>query len=313
MVSLFPQELVVLALAASFLFRIPGALCFSSPTRVASRSFFRDTTTQHQLPRVSRLWSLSTSGLILLSDLETPSLVLELDLLERKRENGVPTTEDILSNIENSHLLQDCLFIHTKVISTKLRDTFVEENGSGKSLYIAQVDASFLIQSACYLGIGLANHHVGGYYWARGMGIGASLPAHGVEFGTWDDYQQSCAEIASQQQPIPPSTETSSFLTAAKDATGGHLYWKTRGPGEDAKAPTEESSNSNDGKRSEWADFLRVGDTVQLVPLEPHTVLRAADYTTMYGVRRSNRPKGADPLVEAVWTREGGSWKLLKG
>jgi hypothetical protein len=60
------------------------------------------------------------------------------------------------------------------------------------------------------------------------MGIGASLPAHGIYFGA------------------PSST----------DSSNGQLFWKKRGPaGLNAQETTEESSNSNDGKRSEWQIF----------------------------------------------------------
>ena len=108
--------------------------------------------------------------------------------------------------------------------------------------------------------------------------MGASLPAHGVFFSD----------------------------------SNSELYWKKRGPGMDATETTEESSNSNDGKRSEWADFLNVGDTVQLIPEDVSSVLKESRFSTLLGVRRIGRPLGADPIVEQVWVRSDDSngWSL---
>jgi hypothetical protein len=222
----------------------------------------------------------------LLSDLPTPSLLLELSLAEGLLTSDSSSLDDILKDPEqllrnNISLFDGSLFIHTTVADTTIRDAITEEQGSGKSQVICQVDVSpELIPGGAYLGIGLANHHVGGYYWARGMGIGASLPAHGIAFrpACRGDYHDS----------------------------GGELYWKKRGPGMDAKETTEESSNSNDGKRSEWADFVAVGDTVQLVPETATEVLlknHDSPFSMLLGVRRIGRPLGADPIVEKIWVR----------
>ena len=154
--------------------------------------------------------------------------------------------------------------------------------GSGKSHEICDVDVPpFWIPGGAFLGIGLANHHVGGYYWARGMGMGAALPAHGVAFG----YREN-------------RTET----------LHGQLFWKKRLPGQNASETTQQSSNSNDGKRSEWADFLVVGDAVQLVPYKSSEVLISSSFTTLFGVRRLGRPLGADPIVERIWLRKDNGW-----
>jgi hypothetical protein len=71
--------------------------------------------------------------------------------------------------------------------------------------------------------------------------------------------------------------------------------------------------NSNDGKRSEWCEFLQPGDQLQLVPRDPHLALAAFD--TLLGVTRDGHrgiPRGAEPKVEAAWTREeGGVWRRL--
>ena len=264
----------------------------------------------------------------LLSDLPSPSVLIELDLLERflaeqeivMDNNSNNVCDDFLrdpsqyltkESIHQNSTLQELggsVYVHTSVISTQDRDEYVQEHGgSGKHLIICQVDATpQLLHGAggAYLGLGLANHHVGGYYWARSMGIGASLPAHGITFG------------------VNPRLGDSTRMEDREDAElqGGYLYWKTRGPGADAKAPTSESSNSNDGKRSEWADFLKVGDTVQLVPKNAAFMVldtpNNEDYQeaeqpfrTLIGMRRTGRPLGADPIVADIWDLVSGSWE----
>jgi hypothetical protein len=207
----------------------------------------------------------------LLSDLPTPILLLELSLADGAVPEGA-TLDGILEDPTKfpQSTLDGALFVHTQVTSTTKRDSVTQQLGSGKSLDICEVDISDVFGGA-YLGIGLANHHVGGYYWARGMGMGASLPAHGISFEQ------------------------------------GQLSWKKRGPG-DASLTTEENSNSNDGKRSEWADFLAVSDTVQLVPKSVDQALKSESFSSLLGVRRIGRPLGADPIVEKVWIRSDGGW-----
>jgi len=215
----------------------------------------------------------------LLRDLPTPCLLLELSLAEGFIQSQ--TLDIILKDpyhVDTS-ILNGSLFVHTTVVDTSARDIIASEQGSGKSEVICKVDFSSGQNSGfdSYLGIGLANHHVGGYYWARGMGIGASLPAHGVHFRESTDGVDG-------------------------DATG-ELYWKKRYSGLNAFETTEESSNSNDGKRSEWADFLMVNDTVQLVPESATKYLADSSFPLLFGVRRIGRPLGSDPVVEKIWAR----------
>lgn len=209
----------------------------------------------------------------LLSDLPTPCLILELSLAENVA--GGVDLDDLLSSCGSSNITFDgCLFVHTKLTDTSDRDEMTRVLGSGKCSMIGHVDVPpKWIPGGAFLGIGLANHHVGGYYWARGMGIGASLPAHGVTYGV------------------------------SEDTNVGKIFWRKRDPGRDAMETTQESSNSNDGKRSEWADFLAVGDTVQLIPNIATEVLRDSRFDVLLGMRRIGRPLGADPIVEKIWRR----------
>jgi hypothetical protein len=115
-------------------------------------------------------------------------------------------------------------------------------------------------KSGAQLVLGLNNHHVGSYYWARSAGSGAAMEAPGILFDT-----------------------------------GGILRWKNpRGPME---------CNSNDGKRSEWANFLRKGDTVQLLPLNvEEAILSAMKSDCIFGVSSEGRPLGSEPQVVCKWT-----------
>lgn len=235
----------------------------------------------------------------LLGDLPTPTLLLELSLAERalNQTNIFDSLDDVLNaeratvtNDDTTSLLDGSLFVHTRVCDTSDRDAIDAKLGSGKSPSIGRVDVGF-VPGGAFLGIGVSNHHVGGYYWARGMGMGAALEAHGVGF----------RGLSASQDPYNGM---------------GELYWrkrKNRSPtsndefcNESIKegATTETSSNSNDGKRSEWADFLSKGDTIQLVPYNATSVLVDSGFQWILGIRREGRPLGADPIVEKIWKRE---------
>ena len=224
----------------------------------------------------------------LLSDLPTPTLLIELSLAESALNQTSMSLDEYLrtASAGDNSILDGSIFVHTQITDTSVRDEINRDKGSGKSPVIGRVDvcSQELLPGGAFLGIGLSNHHVGGYYWARGMGIGASLEAHGVAF-----------------RDVPDKA----------DSTGGELYWKKRdldsidndGSGVLRGATTENSSNSNDGKRSEWADFLVRGDTVQLIPYHANSVLFESGFRRLVGVRRVGRPLGADPIVERLWER----------
>ena len=108
-----------------------------------------------------------------------------------------------------------------------------------------------------HLVLGLNNHHVGSYYWARSAGFGAAMEAPGVRL-----------------------------------IDGTTLEWDSGSPF---------VSNSNDGKRSEWVNFLRPGDQVQLQPENP--LAQALHLLPcVYGVSTQGRPLGSEPVVVCRWT-----------
>jgi hypothetical protein len=61
--------------------------------------------------------------------------------------------------------------------------------------------------------------------------------------------------------------------------------------------------NSNDGKRSEWVNFLRTGDQVQL-KAEIDEVASLLFQHSIYGVSSRNRPLGSEPIVVCDWILE---------
>ena len=104
--------------------------------------------------------------------------------------------------------------------------------------------------------------------------------------------------------------------------TGGYYWGRASGPGAAMPAPgvalrsAEEGlhlvrvENSNDGKRSEWCEFLRRDDQCQIVPADPRAALNAFD--TVVGICRMGDavPPGAEPIVDAIWQRNGaGEWE----
>ena len=110
------------------------------------------------------------------------------------------------------------------------REQAVEGRDDPVTTFLAELDLtpSKCGSSGAELVLGLNNHHVGSYYWARSAGSGASMEAPGVLFDM--------------------------------NGSSGVLRWEKEG------GPIE--CNSNDGKRSEWVNFLRAGDTVQLLPFD---------------------------------------------
>lgn len=170
-------------------------------------------------------------------------------------------------------------FIHSTVT---LASEDATPDGDSIATFLAEIDSD---PSLCgrhkdelgqfaKLVLGLNNHHVGSYYWARSAGTGASMEAPGVLFG--------CSPSGNDR---------------------GALRWiDERGPA---------LCNSNDGKRSEWVNFLRKGDTVQLVPVDGQGAMLqmsksfGSDGTNgtgrLFGISSEGRPMGSEPEVVCEW------------
>lgn len=167
----------------------------------------------------------------------------------------------------------------------------------GASSFLAEIDLPYTLGIHSQLVMGINNHHVGGYYWARSAGMGASMEAPGIAF------RPSGGEIENNENHMDMEKN-------------GMLCWEGTGPLD---------CNSNDGKRSEWVNFVKVGDSVQLLPdcledcimgflemdLDQDPDLdRDLNSTTdedslckyhIYGFSSRGRPLGSEPIVICQW------------
>eukprot|EP00804_Cyclotella_cryptica_P012769 CCRYP_010550-RA/>CCRYP_010550-RA protein AED:0.02 eAED:-0.00 QI:0/0/0/0.5/1/1/2/0/280 len=254
---------------------------------------------------------------LLLSDLPTPSFVIDLPALRRialtspaptlEPSNNTflpsirlpasgrlfrpyPYSQEARSHDQSEAVIIDVTFpveegqpsigfLHSSVI--RAREAAIPGEDDPISTFLAEID---LNPSLCgvnedesppaKLVLGLNNHHVGSYYWARSAGAGASMEAPGVSFGFFDD-------------------------STNRDRRG-ILRWLDEG------GPL--CCNSNDGKRSEWVNFLRKGDTVQLVPtngqkalIQMREIFGTKDDNRIFGVSLEGRPMGSEPEVLCEW------------
>lgn len=273
----------------------------------------------------------SVVGLLLLSDLPTPSFIIDTDALHRRVAQGqgdgasssskilfappirCPKNDLILNpsmirSIGNRNdvsgqrsvetIICDFQFIegqpalgylHSSV--TRAREDAI--TGEDDDTFLAEIDLDpALCGGDAQLVLGLNNHHVGGYYWARSAGAGSSMDAPGVSFGLSNGCSRNTNDDAKTKN------------------NRGILRWLNEG------GPT--ASNSNDGKRSEWVNFLRKGDTVQLVPADGQNALlqfskefgidnavndkKDSEHTIrVFGISTKGRPMGSEPEVVCEW------------
>ena len=194
-------------------------------------------------------------------------------------------------------------YIHASVV--RAREDVIPGVDEPVSTFLAEVDVGCDLcggdeqdnnsGGGARLVLGLNNHHVGSYYWARSAGAGSSMEAPGISF---------CS------------------------SAGGTTTVRSRGILRWVNEEGPEACNSNDGKRSEWVNFLRTGDTVQFVPMDGQdSILRFSkrfgistvestesdtdmDYSArsrgrsirVFGISSQGRPMGSEPEVICEWT-----------
>jgi hypothetical protein len=156
-------------------------------------------------------------------------------------------------------LVRDAAYVHTTVTRGK------QPTDDSSTSFLAQLDSPPDIQDVTQLVLGLNNHHVGSYYWARSAGAGAAMEAPGVMVSDTSALQWQSNE---------------GFIEC----------------------------NSNDGKRSEWVNFLQKGDTVQLLLVMLQEDKQLPDKETsilqglpVFGVSSKGRPMGSEPEVVCKW------------
>ena len=246
---------------------------------------------------------LDLSFSLLLSNVPTPSFIIDVDVLQKITKSTVlpsiflpkynvlvypvpiSTEGKAVSNNFVAPLVYEANFspsngrsiayLQSKVITVEEKHVdsrFIAELDLPPSLCrdpSVNTNATTKSESYARLVQGLTNDRVGSYYWARSTGLGSSMMAIGVQYG---DIQGK-----------------------------GVLRWEDdSGKGE----PFSFKCNSNDGQRSEWVECLRLGDTVQLVPFYGEEAMMNFLSTfshRVYGVQIKGRPLGSEPLVVCEW------------
>ena len=132
------------------------------------------------------------TSLVLLSDLQTPSFVIDIDSLHKRYASTLqpisadevapsircPDNNLVLRSSINNDICIDCDFkveemvpsigyIHSSVVRAR-----EDKNEDDTSTYLAEIDLDKSLCDDAQLVLGLNNHHVGGYYWARSAGVG---------------------------------------------------------------------------------------------------------------------------------------------
>jgi len=227
------------------------------------------------MPGVGRLTDLPGLGRVtLLCDLPTPALLIDVDaasdvrdLLERGRLPDFAREE-----------LGGAVYMHARVtqrlIDLTRASATAGELGGGRyhrdaSYAIAALDVT-LPPGGAVLVMGLNNHWDADYYWARSAGKNSNRPAPGIGIRASDGRAQ---------------VVRLSEAEAVAESGGG--------------------VQPNDGKWSEWVEYLKAGDEVDLVMSSPAAAIQAAPGGRVFGVSRAGRPLGAEPYVCGEWPSAG--------
>lgn len=251
------------------------------------------------------LWLLlipqQTNGLLLLNELPTPAFVLDVQSMQRhvdsctgEKNSAIPSillsstaatvvsadpiiikggkeegphtfdpSQEPISILESTR--HPICYLHSRVVRGRDQSDANSNSNNDSSTFLAEID--LVDTNGAQLCLGLNNHHVGSYYWARSAGSGAAMEAPGVLYTAESD---------------------------GGDGNTGVLQWEAAG------GPQE--CNSNDGKRSEWVNFLRINDNVQLVPLEVEaSLIEFLAQGRVFGVSSTGRPLGSEPQVVCEW------------
>jgi hypothetical protein len=141
--------------------------------------------------------TLIDTSALLLSDLTTPCLLIDVGFLQKQHASAIEPfplpllrvdscslvprvlqspelyTEGTETLAKNDALTPGVCYLHTSVMEStneEMNDTLAELDLPATSSYKA------------HLVLGLNNHHVISYYWARSAGTGSSMEAPGIEF-----------------------------------------------------------------------------------------------------------------------------------
>ena len=230
-------------------------------------------------------------SLVFLSDIATPSFLIDVQALQKTCKDSpippilLPASGQQLVTTRSTEMYGACPHTFDATLDPinilDVSGTDASSSASGDVCYgyihcrvtrprQSQEDSTMMVLAeldipvntpAAHLVLGLNNHHVVSYYWARSAGAGAAMEAPGIVLHN------------------------------------NTLQWESKAGFTDC--------NSNDGKRSEWVNFLRTGDQVQLRPASTEdTVLQPCFSNKIYGISAAGRPLGSEPVVVCEWMVE---------
>lgn len=237
---------------------------------------------QMALLALSRLTDVPGLGrVLLLCDVPTPTVLIDVD--------AVPDAFALLAAGDGLDQLEDklrgAIYLHARVTRRMIDSTRAGATGNlgggryhrDASYAIAKLDA-VLPPGGAFLAMGLNNHWDADYYWARSAGRNSNRAAPGIGVRAGSDRFVEVVRLSEGE-------------AAAAQAGRIQLNAEYRGGG----------IQPNDGKWSEWVEFLKPGDEVDLVLLSPVAAIREAPEGRVVGVSRAGRPLGAEPYVSAEW------------
>ncbi|KAL1510390.1 hypothetical protein AB1Y20_006699 [Prymnesium parvum] len=208
----------------------------------------------------------------LLGDVPTPALVVDADALpaagadlDRLGRLLRAHRADAAAAAELRALLSGTLYLHARVVRRAPRRTRYHREAT-YPLCTVDLPSAGHVDGGAYLCCGLNNHYDASYYWARSAGGGSRLSAPGVALWPGCDGLVEIVRVGAAD--IPAGQQT------------------------------------NDGKRSEWCEFLNVGDEVDIVPADALKALASmaagGSEVSIVAITRKERPPGAEPSVLTV-------------
>lgn len=159
-------------------------------------------------------------------------------------------------------------YIHCTVVAPSKPTS---SDASMPSVFLVQLDIPMDLPTDAHLVLGVNNHHVGSYYWARSTGAGAAMEAPGI---VWNKRQGSL-EWKSDQFTDCNSNDGKRSEWVPFLRTGDQVQLR----------PTSTASTTTTRELSPEAAVMA---------LSPH----------IYGISSKNRPLGSEPVVVCKWKIE---------
>jgi hypothetical protein len=236
-----------------------------------------------------------------------PSFIESPSTFQQKIDFELQTNTAHSVDLDRAAARPGICYLHSRVVRSR------EQPPPPPDSFLAKLDLPPGL--AAHLVLGLNNHHVISYYWARSAGAGAAMEAPGVVLDDQACLWWSTTGTRPSSTTITGSRSMRSTLIPTPGLTSSSSSSSTtNGRPETLPSSLEtlNNHNSNDGKRSEWVNFLRPHDQVQLVPEDAVRAwqqlgVAAADgghgpRSHVFGVSSRGRPLGSEPMVVCAWS-----------